>query len=191
VLHEQIIPKDRERGLILVLLTQFLEQFKKELKDAITEISGNIIACRSGYKTARVAAEELMVGRFRTQDLQELPDLVAAVYTSDGKGKRTSFFIRTDPPYIYRTDGQPTYYGEDRNRRDAEKNTAFSAGIQFGMKCMARDCLSAEEAQRQIDEYLESLWEPGKVKNDTEQGPADEVAATTEKTTNNDDPPTL
>lgn len=159
ILHTDIIPKDREAGLALVLLTQFLDQLNKDLKRAITEISGNLIACRVGADTAK-EFEKMTRRRFKAEDIQGLKSLRAAVYTEDEKGDRISFFIETEPPYVFDRNGKPTYYGEDKLRRSREKNEAHQEALnELGYVWMARDCLKAEEAQKQINNYLESLWE--------------------------------
>lgn len=160
ILHTDIIPKDREAGLALVLLTQFLDQLNEDLKGAITEISGNLIACRVGASTAKEFEKMTGGRRFKAEDIQGLKSLRAAVYTEDEKGDRISFFIETEPPYVFDRDGKPTYYGEDKIRRSKEKNEAHQEALkELGYVWMARDCLKAEEAQKQINDYLESLWE--------------------------------
>ncbi|GGE30114.1 hypothetical protein GCM10011571_35370 [Marinithermofilum abyssi] len=163
VMHQQIIPKDRARGLVLILMTQFMDQLKKELKAAITEISGNIIAFRSGKETAREV--EAITG-FKAEDIRKLSDLHCGVYTDDEDGDPVRFFVRTEPPYILDHQGQPTYYGDDKPKRDQAKEKAFAEALEeLGYPSMARDCKTAEEAEQEIQSYLESLWETRKSAN--------------------------
>ena len=155
IMYQQIIPKDRQKGLVLFLLTQFLEQFETELKDAITEIGGNIFTFISGKKTANEVQE--MTG-FKAEDIQSLSELTAAVYTENSQGERVKFMIRTEPPYILKKDGTPTYHGTDEDRMNREETEAFREAQALGREWMKRDCLTAEQAQKEIDRYLESMW---------------------------------
>lgn len=158
ILHEQILPKDRSKGLSLFLLTQFPEQFPDQLKKTIEELAGNIFAFTSGEATSR-EIERLTNQSFAASDIQDLKELRAAVYTQNSQGEKVHFYIETDPPYVMDRDGKPTYYGEDEDRINQEKNEAFrEAQKELGEKWMARDCMTAEAAEKEMDAYLETLW---------------------------------
>lgn len=158
VLHESIIPEDRDAGLVLILMTQMLNQFSKELQDAITDIGGNIICFRSGAKTAR-AAQIITGQRFKAQDIINLDELRACVLTEDKRGKNVSFIIDTFPPYVFHKDGSTTYYGPDENRISREENQAFQDAIkQFGIPAMQRDCLHIDEVMKAIEEQIQNNW---------------------------------
>src|SRR5690606_37014152 len=80
-------------------------------------------------------------------------------------------FIETDPPYVMDRNGNPTYYGEDKERIDRERNAAFQEAMEeLGHKWMARDCLSSKEVDREIADYMESLWSIDGEKDDEEKG---------------------
>jgi hypothetical protein len=166
ILHEQIIPKDRSKGLSLFLLTQFPEQFNERLKQSIQELAGTIVAFSSGDKTAK-EIERITNGKLKEQDIKNLKELRAGVYTQNDRGEKVHFFIETDPPYVMDRNGNPTYYGEDEERIDRERNAAFQEALEeLGYKWMARDCLSSKEVDREIADYLESLWSIGGEKDD-------------------------
>ncbi|MBH8608951.1 type IV secretory system conjugative DNA transfer family protein [Thermoactinomyces sp. CICC 10521] len=156
VLYEQVIPKDRSKGLIAILMTQYLDQFVEPLKKAISEVSGHIFAFTCGSETAK-KVQEYTGNRFKAEDVVNLPELEAAVYTESDSGERVSFRIRVEPPYIM-LDGKPTYYGPQEERQAKEEREAFQKALQeFGLRWMQRDCLSVEEVQKQIDAYREKL----------------------------------
>lgn len=178
IMWEKIVPKDREFGLCLILLTQFLEQFNDKLLATMTEIGGTFMSCIAGAESAKVI-QKLTTGRVNASDLQNLRALVAAVDTEDSEGDRVTFMIQAAPPYVYDEQGEPTYYGTDKQRRDDEKNAAFAnAYHRVGLKWMKRDCRPASEIDEEINQYLESLWQKPKVQIDQGQK---EAAATLEK----------
>lgn len=177
IMWEKIIPKDREFGLCLLLLTQFLEQFNDKLLATMTEIGGTFMSCVAGEASAKVI-QKITTGRVVATDLQNLRALVAAVDTEDSEGDRVTFMVKAAPPYVYDKQGQPTYYGTDKQRRDDEKNAAFyNAYSELGSKWMKRDCRPVKEIDKDIDNYLESLWKKPSVTIDQAE---QEAAATTE-----------
>ncbi|MDA8352253.1 MAG: hypothetical protein M0Z65_03540, partial [Firmicutes bacterium] len=158
IFHEQIIPKDRSKGLSLFMLTQFPEQFSEELKMTIEELAGTIISFTTSEGTAR-EMERLTNGNFSASDIHDLKELRAAVYTQNSQGEKVHFFIETDPPYVINRDGKPTYYGDDEERIGREKHTAWREALtELGESWMNRDCKTAKEADAEINNYLESLW---------------------------------
>lgn len=158
IMHEEIIPKDREAGLILVLMTQALHQFEEELKDAITDIGGNIISFALGNKSAR-AVETITTKTFKASDIYFMKQLRAAALTENAKGEKTSFIFDTSPPYIFAKDGTQTYYGPDDLRIKKEKDEALrNARNQFTKKWMSRDCLSIDQIQNEVEEQLKNTW---------------------------------
>ncbi|MBH8608740.1 hypothetical protein [Thermoactinomyces sp. CICC 10521] len=189
VLYQQVIPKDRSKGLIAVLMTQYLDQFVEPLKKAITEVGGHIFAFTSGSETAK-KVQEYTGNRFKAEDIVNLPELEAAVYTESDSGQRVSFRIRVEPPYIMGIDGKQTYYGPEEDRQAREESEAFQGALQeFGLRWMQRDCLSVEEVQKQIDEYREKLWnldqhavywQQEEVKTQEQEGPKEKVTSSTQ-----------
>jgi hypothetical protein len=161
ILHREILPKDRSKGLALILLSQYFEQFNEKLKMAITEISGNIVSFRAGKKTAR-EVQEMTAETIQQHDILRLKNMNAFVYTDNDAGKRIAFQIEADPPVIYDREGKPTHYSDDERRTGEEKETAWREALEeIGYSLMQRDCMTAEEAQKHINENLESLWGDG------------------------------
>ncbi|PTM52174.1 type IV secretory system conjugative DNA transfer family protein [Desmospora activa] len=158
IFHEQIIPKDRSKGLSLFMLTQFPEQFPEKLKTTIEELAGTIISFTSGEATAR-EIERLTNGSFAASDIHGLKELRGAVYTQNSKGEKVNFFIEADPPYVIDRDGELTYYGDDEERINRERNNAWrEAQEELGNVWMTRDCMTAAEVDAEMNAYLEKLW---------------------------------
>lgn len=177
VLWKKIIPKDREMGLCLWLLTQSFEQFNDKLLAALTDIGGNFVTCIAGRESAK-KVQEITTGRVKATDIQNYRALTASIDTEDKDGDRVTFMIKADPPYVWGADGKPTYYGSDRQKRDDEKNAAYdNAWESLGKPWMKRDCRKVEEVEAEIDRYLESLWTRNKVVLELEDK---EAAATKE-----------
>src|SRR5699024_2818811 len=125
---------------------------------------GTKIAFKQEAEEHAVQACKKAGGSFDVQDIQRLKSLQAAMYVEDSQGKKKPLLIRTEPPYVYgpkgAKDGVPTYWGEDEERIDREKNEAFEWAYQNLTRPLEeRDCTPVSEVDRQIDEYLESLWE--------------------------------
>lgn len=124
----------------------------------------------SGDKTAK-EIERITNGKLKEQDIKNLKELRAGVYTQNDRGEKVHFFIETDPPYVMDRNGNPTYYGEDEERIDRERNAAFQEALEeLGYKWMARDCLSSKEVDREIANYMELLWSIDGEKDDEEKG---------------------
>jgi hypothetical protein len=166
VMWEKIVPKDREMGLCLWLLTQSLHQFKEPLLDAMKEIGGSFVSCIAGEESAKVM-QKITTGRVKALDIQNYRALTGVIDTEDSSGDRVTFMIKADPPFVWDANGQKTYYGPDRQRRDDEKNAAYeNAWNQLGRKWMERDCRPVNEVDEEIAAYLESLWSKPKIKID-------------------------
>jgi hypothetical protein len=154
ILHQKILPKDRAFGLSLILMTQFLDQFKEELMLAVTENVGTIMSAAVGKKSAKLI-EDITTGRAKKEDVQNFKSLTALIDTEDSKGERATFMVKAEPPYVYGADGEPTFYSKDDPRRtDREKNEAFRhAWETLGRKWMARDGRPIEEAEKELEAY--------------------------------------
>jgi hypothetical protein len=164
VMWQKIVPKDREFGLVLMLMTQFLEQFDAKLLEAMKEIGGTFLACISGESSAKIM-QNITTGRVLATDIQNYRALRAVVDTEDSEGDRVTFMVESEPPYIWDKNGQKTYYGEDKVRRGLEKEAAFNNAFQeLGLKWIKRDCRKASEVDEEINMYLESLWGNNSVK---------------------------
>jgi hypothetical protein len=159
VLWEHIIPKDRDKGLNLIMLTQALHQFAEPLLLAITDVGGGLFAsCISGEKTAKTM-EKATTGRAKSHVIQNLQPLTAIMDVEDSRGKRVTFQVKAAPPFIYDENGEKTYFGTDKIRQDAEKEAAFTYALEnIAYSWMKRDCRLVAEVEREIDDYTQSLW---------------------------------
>ncbi|GGA57988.1 hypothetical protein GCM10007416_34000 [Kroppenstedtia guangzhouensis] len=150
----------RDFGLPLYMCTQYYGQYEDPLMLAALGLVGTKIAFKQEDKAHAKIACEKAGNSFEPQDIQRLKAFEAALYVEDSKGEKRPMLIRTDPPYIFGKDGQPTYFGEDKDRIDREKNQAFEwADQELARPLQERDCTPVEKVDREIDEYLESLWE--------------------------------
>ncbi|GGE16165.1 hypothetical protein GCM10011571_17260 [Marinithermofilum abyssi] len=150
----------RDFGVPLFMCTQHYNQYEDPMMLAALGLVGTKVAFKQEDQAhARIAGEKAG-NSFETQDIQRLKSFQAALYVEDGKGEKRPLLIRTDPPYIYGKDGKPTYFGEETDRIDREKNEAFAwADRELARPLQERDCTKGEEADQEIDRYLESLWE--------------------------------
>jgi hypothetical protein len=147
-----ILALARSAGIPLIAMTQYPDRLQRWLFDALYENTNTVIACKQGPKSAE-RIQKLTAKNFSATDLQRLDRLIGATYTLDEKGKEVALFLKADPPYIYGEDGQPTYWGDDRERRQKEKNRAFKLAKEKGAELQRRDCLSVEEIDEMINEY--------------------------------------
>lgn len=147
-----ILALARSAGIPLIAMTQYPDRLERWLFDALYENTNTVIACKQGPKSAE-RIQKLTANKFNAVDLQRLDRLIGATYTMNEKGKEVALFLKADPPYIYGEDGQPTYWGDDRERRQAEKNRAFQLAKEKGADLQKRDCLSVEEIDEMINEY--------------------------------------
>lgn len=157
VLHKKVIPEDREFGLSLFLMTQAIHQFPEPFFEALTEIAGTYMSCQAGTENARII-DKVTQGRISADTVQGLKTLTTAIEATDSKKNRVSFIVKVPPPVVYDKNGNPTYYGPDGDRTSREKQQAFEDCYKLiGQPLMERDCTSADQVEREIDEYIASL----------------------------------
>lgn len=150
----------RDFGVPLYMCTQHYGQYEDPLMLAALGLVGTKAAFKQEDKAHARLAGEKAGNSFETKDIQRLKSLQAALYVEDSKGKKQPLLIRTDPPYVYGENGEKTYFGEDVDRIDREKNAAFEwADRELTHPSQKRDCTPGEEVDQEIDAYLESLWE--------------------------------
>lgn len=160
ILSSQIIPKDRDFGLSVLLLTQSAHQFSERLYNAITELAGFYASCLSGAETAK-AVNRITAGRVEAQTLQNLRPLTAIIDTERENGERITFMVESNPPIIFNRNGEPTYFGQDKERQGKEKAEAFQHSLEtVGLKWMQRDCKYIEAIEAEITDYIERITEP-------------------------------
>ncbi|ARJ25629.1 hypothetical protein B7492_31795 (plasmid) [Bacillus mycoides] len=147
-----IIEKDRKHGLGLWVITQQVSgQLDKTLTDRLTEAGGNYFVCRQGHSSAKVL-EGVMQKQFRTEYLQNLPNLVVAIQTQDyldGKAKNVWCTVQVPPLNRYLPDGKVVTYGNDVEMKASNEWTASKiCELEQGSG------KSSAEIDKEIDEFL-------------------------------------
>jgi Helicase HerA, central domain len=187
-----ILALARSAGIPLIAMTQYPDRLKKWLFDALYENTNTVIACKQGAQSAE-RVQKLTAKNFSATDLQRLDRLIGATYTLDENGKEVALFLKADKPYIYGEDGNPTYWGDHRERRQAEKNRAFQRAKDKGAELQKRDCLPVEEIDEMINEYylIDEKPEPEEPTNQAEQThqESDQANELPQPETDNDPPP--
>lgn len=91
-------------------------QLDRELTDMLTEAGGNYFVCRQGHNSAKTL-EGIMQKQFRTEYLQNLPNLVVAIQTQDyirGEAKNVWCTIRVPPLDRYLPNGKAANYKNEK-----------------------------------------------------------------------------
>ncbi|HDX9577633.1 TPA: ATP-binding protein [Bacillus pseudomycoides] len=113
----KIIAKDRKHGLGLWVITQQVTgQLDRDLTDMLTEAGGNYFVCRQGFNSAKTL-EGIMQKKFRTEYLQNLPNLVVAIQTQDrieGVAQNVWCTIQVPPLNRYLPDGTVADYQSEK-----------------------------------------------------------------------------
>ncbi|MEH6892380.1 ATP-binding protein [Bacillus sp. JJ864] len=113
----KIIAKDRKHGLGLWVITQQVTgQLDRDLTDMLTEAGGNYFVCRQGFNSAKTL-EGIMQKKFRTEYLQNLPNLVVAIQTQDrieGVVQNVWCTIQVPPLNRYLPDGTVADYQSEK-----------------------------------------------------------------------------
>lgn len=147
-----IIEKDRKHGLGLWVITQQVSgQLDKTLTDRLTEAGGNYFVCRQGHSSAKVL-EGVMQKQFRTEYLQNLPNLVVAIQTQDymdGKAKNVWCTVQVPPLNRYLPDGKVVTYGNDVEMKVSNEWTASKI-----CELEQSSGKSSAEIDKEIDEFL-------------------------------------
>jgi hypothetical protein len=89
-------------------------------------------------------------------EIQRLEKLTAVISTKNKNGERITLKVKTPPPYFFKEDGQPAFYGPetDKERHEREYGQAMAAARRFAEELMERDCDLAEEVDQWIARYL-------------------------------------
>ncbi|PTM52720.1 ATP-binding protein [Desmospora activa] len=149
----------RDFGLPLYLCTQHYGQYEDSLLSDALGLVGTKIAFKQEDEGHADKACKKAGRSFEPRDIQNLKSFQAALYVENSKGEKQPLLVRTDPPYVFGEDGEPTYFGEDVERIDREKNKAFAwADQELARPLQKRDCTPISEVNQQINDYLESLW---------------------------------
>ncbi|WP_408011807.1 helicase HerA domain-containing protein [Pseudalkalibacillus sp. A8] len=149
---ETIIAFDRKYSLGLGLMTQYMGQFQPWLRKAIGGNMGTIISGTQGDESA-AQIEAMTNGKFSAEYLQDLPSLTAAVF-SKYKGKNnqhkiTTCTVVTDPPYVYKPDGETADYQNEK-----EMIAGFDWSREKARELQERDGLHYSKVDDQIAKYL-------------------------------------
>ncbi|HHL0973366.1 TPA: ATP-binding protein [Bacillus cereus] len=147
-----IVEKDRKHGLGLWVITQQVSgQLDKTLTDRLTEAGGNYFVCRQGHSSAKVL-EGIMQKQFRTEYLQNLPNLVVAIQTQDymdGKAQNVWCTVQVPPLDRYLPDGKVVTYGNDREMKASNEWTTSKI-----YELEQSSGKSSAEIDQEIDEFL-------------------------------------
>lgn len=162
----KIIAETRKFGLCLGLITQFINQFNKDIIAAVTENVGTILTCTQGPTSASIVSS-MTAGHFDKQYLQKLPERVIAVYTKtkgeDGRSAITTFTVEASPPFVYKPDGKIANHEVEK-----EMEEAIGWGLSKGQELLARDGKHGARVDEEIESYMKSgtvLKEVGRLDN--------------------------
>ncbi len=95
---EKIIAEDRSQGLHIFPMTQFLEQYKKNLLESITgNVASKIVLQQGNSSSSRAGA---IVG-VKANILENMKKFHAYVVSENDEGEVVTSYVKIDPPYRY------------------------------------------------------------------------------------------
>ncbi|HDR8115947.1 ATP-binding protein [Bacillus thuringiensis] len=148
----KIIAKDRKHGFGLWVITQQVSgQLDRELTDMLTEAGGNYFVCRQGHNSAKTL-EGIMQKQFRTEYLQNLPNLVVAIQTQDyirGEAKNVWCTIRVPPLDRYLPNGKAANY---KNEKEIHASNEWTRAKIHSLE--QQNGKAGLEIDKEIDEFL-------------------------------------
>ncbi len=147
---EKIMAETRAFGLSCGISTQFPEQLRSEIYNAISENAGTVISCGVGPISAGQIAS-IMNKRFSPEMLQGLAERESCVYTKVSGMGELAFKVKADPPITYLPNGKAATY------KTPEIGEAQRWAIQKIVELQQRDFVHRDEVDRQIDGYLRWL----------------------------------
>lgn len=131
----------RKAGLMLVLMTQMLEQFNPDYLEQLIGNMNTIISFKQKSKGAFELQKRIPSQDVNKNDLMQLPSMVGYL-SMEENGKERSILIKAKPPYRY-TDGKMMNYEDPIEvQKNLDKNRKFAREL------MARDFMSKEDAER-------------------------------------------
>ncbi|WP_242227255.1 ATP-binding protein [Bacillus cereus group sp. BfR-BA-01315] len=167
----KVVAKDRKHGLGLWILTQRVEgQLDPDLNEALREAGGNFFVCGQGMKSARIL-EGVMQNKFRADYLQGLPNLVAAIQTQeklegDTEERNVWCTVRIPPLNRYLPNGNVADYLKKEETQAANDWTKSKIA-----ELEQHSGKSAEEIDKEIDEFLYTKAKYLTPKNETTKAP--------------------
>jgi hypothetical protein len=151
----QILSLGRAFGHCFVAMMQYADQLDASLAKAFYGNVGTVIAVRQGFQSAAIL-KKMTGGELDEQSVQRLSRFQAAVHTVQSEGTPTTFFVKTKPIPLYRPNGQPAYFGADKDRQEREEKEAIKWVQAKVDELMARDCRPIEEVDQWIENYLQT-----------------------------------
>ena len=149
---DTIIAFDRKFGLGLGIVTQFLNQLPKWLKEAIKGNMGTILSGTQGDESAQ-QIESMTNGKFSASYVQDLPSNTVATYTKEklenGEEKHITCTVETSPPFVYKENGEVANYNDPKEMADT-----FKWLESIAEKLQKRDGKDAEKVDKEVLEYL-------------------------------------
>ncbi|MGM9924957.1 MAG: hypothetical protein ACI35R_12000, partial [Bacillus sp. (in: firmicutes)] len=148
---DTIIAFDRKFGLGLGIITQYMDQLPEWLKKAVKGNMGTILSGTQGDESAG-QVESMTNGKFTKNYVQGLPSNTVAVFTKEkvnGTNKITTCTVETEPPFVYKEDGQVANY-QDQN----EMTATFNWAEKIGLDLQKRDGEHHSTIDQNIKTYL-------------------------------------
>ncbi|MEG0314453.1 MAG: type IV secretory system conjugative DNA transfer family protein [Erysipelotrichaceae bacterium] len=142
-IYEKIIAEGRKKGLAVLLLTQYLDQYNDSF---LASILGNIatkITFRQGADAARMLVANTPNFAMDRNALLSLPDRIGFVSTSDSSEMKT-IMVDVKPPYRYTEGKLVNYENTEAVTRNMNKNRMIAEELS------RRDFMSKNEAEKLI-----------------------------------------
>lgn len=156
ILHEQALPKWRSKGIVPILLTQFLDQFHPQLRKSVSSLVDNILIFRSLGEAAQDILNNVPDAKFDLEDLTSLKSRNCAVVTFNKYGERITFFMTVQPPYTWDEWGEAVDFS-DPKRASMLQEIAWKQAQEEMEDIMERDGLTIEEANEAVTQYLAEI----------------------------------
>ncbi|MGE9855998.1 ATP-binding protein, partial [Bacillus sp. AF62] len=134
-----------------VITQQVSGQLDRELTDMLTEAGGNYFVCRQGHNSAKTL-EGIMQKQFRTEYLQNLPNLIVAIQTQDyirGEAKNVWCTIRVPPLDRYLPNGKAANY---KNEKEIHASNEWTRAKIHSLE--QQNGKAGLEIDKEIDEFL-------------------------------------
>ena len=132
----------RKRGIALVPMTQYLDQYNPDYLKALLGNVGTKMTFRQGDDGARRLINNLP-GNLDRESLKRLPDMRGFLSTEDGKEIK-SILVKVDPPYRY-NNGKPVPHPDPNNK---QTTINITKNRKLARELMHRDFVSRAQAER-------------------------------------------
>ncbi len=132
----------RKRGIALVPMTQYLDQYNPDYLKALLGNVGTKMTFRQGDDGARRLINNLP-GNLDRESLKRLPDMRGFLSTEDGKEIK-SILVKVAPPYRY-NNGKPVPHPDPNNK---QTTINITKNRKLARELMHRDFVSRAQAER-------------------------------------------